>query len=107
MSSDITLFSVYYVSNFVYNLNCVVVFLPSRSFLQDLTSKKIFFKGYELDGLYYFGDPSASSALSSSLQVFTPPVLEPSVLNHSILNLSLFFIKTLNLWHARLGHANF
>ncbi|GFS37808.1 hypothetical protein Acr_00g0054060 [Actinidia rufa] len=47
----------------------------------DLTSKKIFGKGYERDGLYYFGDPLLSSAVSSSLHVFSPPVLESSVLN--------------------------
>ncbi|GFY95259.1 hypothetical protein Acr_10g0006440 [Actinidia rufa] len=65
LSSDITLSSVYYVPNFAYNLlsvsrlakdlNCAVVFLPSRCLLQDLTSKKIFGRGYERDGLYYFG----------------------------------------------------
>ncbi|GFY93747.1 hypothetical protein Acr_09g0001930 [Actinidia rufa] len=50
----------------------------------DLTSKKIFGKGYEQDGLYYFGDPLPSSAVSSSLHVFSPPVLESSVLNELI-----------------------
>ncbi|GFZ03339.1 hypothetical protein Acr_15g0019470 [Actinidia rufa] len=50
----------------------------------DLTSKKIFGKGYERDGLYYFEDPLPSSAVSSSLHVFSPPVLESSVLNELI-----------------------
>ena len=55
LSSDITLFSVYYVLNFAYNLffvsclaknlNCVVVFLPSRCFLQGLTSKRFWARG--------------------------------------------------------------
>ncbi|GFY96557.1 hypothetical protein Acr_11g0008630 [Actinidia rufa] len=49
----------------------------------DLTSKKIFGKGYERDGLYYFGDPLPSSTVSSSLHVFSPPVLESSVLSPS------------------------
>ncbi|GFY91557.1 hypothetical protein Acr_07g0017530 [Actinidia rufa] len=40
----------------------------------DLTSKKIFGKRYEQDGLYYFGDPLPSTALSSSLHVFSPSV---------------------------------
>ncbi|GFZ21891.1 hypothetical protein Acr_29g0010530 [Actinidia rufa] len=47
----------------------------------DLTSKKIFGRGYERDGLYYFGDPLPSSASSSSLHVFSPPMLESSVLS--------------------------
>ncbi|GFY92662.1 hypothetical protein Acr_08g0010580 [Actinidia rufa] len=54
LSSDITLSSVYY----------------------DLILKKIFGRGYERDGLYYFGNLLPSSALSSSLHVFSPPVLE-------------------------------
>ncbi|GFS34988.1 hypothetical protein Acr_00g0037170 [Actinidia rufa] len=49
----------------------------------DLTSKKIFGKGYERDGLYYFEDPLPSSAVSSSLHVFSLPVLESSVLSPS------------------------
>ncbi|GFY96431.1 hypothetical protein Acr_11g0007370 [Actinidia rufa] len=61
LSSDITLSSIYY----------------------DLTSKKIFGRGYERDGLYYFGDPLPSSASSSSLHVFSPPMLESSVLSPS------------------------
>ncbi|GFY92444.1 hypothetical protein Acr_08g0008400 [Actinidia rufa] len=91
LSFDITLSPVYYVPHFAYNLlsvsrlakdlNCAVVFLPSRCFLQNLTSKKIFGKGYERDGLYYFGNPLPSSAVSSSLHVFSPPVLESSVLS--------------------------
>ncbi|GFZ18593.1 hypothetical protein Acr_27g0003320 [Actinidia rufa] len=70
LSSDITLSSVYHVPHFAYNLlsvsrlakdlNCAVVFLPSRCYLQDLSSKKIFGRGYERDGLYYFGDPLPS-----------------------------------------------
>ncbi|GFY95250.1 hypothetical protein Acr_10g0006350 [Actinidia rufa] len=32
-----------------------------------------FGRGYEQDGLYYFGDPLPSTALSSSLHVFSPP----------------------------------
>ncbi|GFZ20884.1 hypothetical protein Acr_29g0000460 [Actinidia rufa] len=117
LSSDITLSSVYYVPNFAYNLlsvsrlakdlNCAVVFLPSRCLLQDLTSKKIFGRGYERDGLYYFGDPLPSSASSSSLHVFSPPMLESSVLSPSGLKSSVFSFQTLDLWHARLGHANF
>ena len=117
LSSDITLSSVYYVPHFAYNLlsvsrlakdlNCAVIFLPSHCFLQDLNSKKIFGKGYERDGLYYFGDPLSSSALSSSLTVSSPPVLESSVLSPSGLKSSVFSLKTLDLWHARLGHANF
>jgi hypothetical protein len=62
--------------------------------LQDLSSKKIFGRGYEHDGLYYFGDPppttsglQASILLSSSSYVFS--------------------FKTLTLWHTRLGHVNF
>ena len=58
--------------------------------------------GYEFNGLYYFGDPLTSSVLPSDLQASTPPVLESSVLDSSI-----FSLKTLDLWHARLGHANF
>ncbi|GFY85851.1 hypothetical protein Acr_04g0005890 [Actinidia rufa] len=117
LSSDITLSSVYYVPNFAYNLlsvsrlakdlNCAVVFLPSRCLLQDLTSKKIFGRGYERDGLYYFGDPLPSSASSSSLHVFSPPMLESSILSPSGLKSSVFSFQTLDLWHARLGHANF
>lgn len=117
LSSDITLSSVYYVPNFAYNLlsvsrltkdlNCAVVFLPSRCLLQDLTSKKIFGRGYERDGLYYFGDPLPSSASSSSLHVFSPLMLESSVLSPSGLKSSVFSFQTLDLWHARLGHANF
>ncbi|GFZ04975.1 hypothetical protein Acr_17g0005470 [Actinidia rufa] len=71
LSSDITLSSVYHVPHFAYNLlfvsrlakdlNCAVVFLPSRCYyLQNLSSKKIFGRGYERDGLYYFGDPLPS-----------------------------------------------
>ncbi|GFY88680.1 hypothetical protein Acr_06g0006200 [Actinidia rufa] len=41
-------------------------------FIYDLTSKKIFGKGYEQDGLYYFEDLLPSIALSSSLHIFSP-----------------------------------
>ncbi|GFS42230.1 hypothetical protein Acr_00g0078600 [Actinidia rufa] len=61
------------------NIATQKVLLP----FMDLTSKKIFGKGYERDGLYYFVDSSTSSALSSSLQAFAPLVLEPSVFGSS------------------------
>ncbi|GFY97761.1 hypothetical protein Acr_12g0003020 [Actinidia rufa] len=57
------------------------IIVETPTLFMDLTSKKIFGKGYERDRLYYFGDPLPSSALSSSLHVFSPPVLESSVLN--------------------------
>ncbi|GFY86650.1 hypothetical protein Acr_05g0002890 [Actinidia rufa] len=50
LSSDITLSSVYY----------------------DLTSKKIFGRGYERDGLYYFGDPLPSILTATYLINRTP-----------------------------------
>ncbi|GFY85353.1 hypothetical protein Acr_04g0000910 [Actinidia rufa] len=53
------------------------------SVYHDLTSKKIFCRGYERDGLYYFGDPLPSHTLSSSLHVFSSPVLESSFLSPS------------------------
>ncbi|GFY97193.1 hypothetical protein Acr_11g0014990 [Actinidia rufa] len=43
----------------------------------------IFFRRYERDGQYYFGDPLPSSVSSSSLHVFSPPVLESFVLSPS------------------------
>ncbi|GFZ04887.1 hypothetical protein Acr_17g0004590 [Actinidia rufa] len=70
LSSNITLSSVYYIPYF------------------DLTSKKIFDKGYERDGLYYFGDLLPSSALSSSLHVFSPPIC------HIFGKYSIFFDPT-------------
>ncbi|GFS45978.1 ubiquitin-specific protease 12 [Actinidia rufa] len=60
----------------------------------DPTSKKIFGKGYERNGLYYFGDPLPSNVSSSSHHVFSPPVLESSVLSPSdvvFLETVLFF----------------
>uniref|UniRef100_A0A2N9IN76 GAG-pre-integrase domain-containing protein n=1 Tax=Fagus sylvatica TaxID=28930 RepID=A0A2N9IN76_FAGSY len=62
--------------------------------MTDLSSKKIFGKGYERDGLYYFGDPpTATSGHQASVL--------PSPSSH------VFSFKTLTLWHARLGHTNF
>ena len=110
-----SLSSVYYVPNFAYNLlfvnrlarshNCVVVFLPDCCYLQDLTSKKIFGRGYERDGLYYFGDPPSSKESSSSLQASVLPISNNSVLPES--NNYVFSLKTLDLWHARLGRVDF
>ncbi|GFY96148.1 tetratricopeptide repeat (TPR)-like superfamily protein [Actinidia rufa] len=64
--SQLTLFSVLYVPDFAYNL------------LSDQNSKKIFGRGYEWNGLYYFGDPPDSlpsmslqaSGLSDSYRTF-------------------------------------
>ena len=68
LSSDITLSFVYYILDFACNLmsvnrltndhNCVIVFLLGCCYLQDLTLKKIFGKGYERNGLYYLSAPS-------------------------------------------------
>ncbi|KAF8397361.1 hypothetical protein HHK36_016274 [Tetracentron sinense] len=75
-----------------------VAYLSSDiTLLSDLTSKKIFGRGYECNGLYYFGDPSSSKVLSSSLQASILPVFDSSV----------FSSQTLDFWHARLRHANF
>jgi hypothetical protein len=104
LSSDIMLSSVLHISNFAFNLlsvsrlakslNCAVIFLSFHCLLQNLSSKKIFGKGYEHDGLYYFGDsPPATSGLQASIL--------PSSSSY------VFSFKTLTLWHARLGHANF
>ena len=104
LSSDIMLFSVLHISNFAFNLlsvsrlakslNCVVIFLPYYCLFQDLSSKKIFCRGYERDGLYYFGDPPpATSGLHASVL--------PSSSSY------VFSLKTLTLWHARLRHVNF
>ncbi|KAF8392941.1 hypothetical protein HHK36_021181 [Tetracentron sinense] len=60
-------------------------------------SKKIFGRGYERDGLYYFGDPPSSKVSSSSLQASVLPVFDSS----------FFSSQTLDLWHAHLRHANF
>ena len=67
LSPTIILSFVLHVLNFAYNLlsvsrlvkqfNCAVIFLPSSCLLQDVSSKRWFGKGYERDGLYYFGDP--------------------------------------------------
>uniref|UniRef100_A0A2N9IER4 Reverse transcriptase Ty1/copia-type domain-containing protein n=1 Tax=Fagus sylvatica TaxID=28930 RepID=A0A2N9IER4_FAGSY len=78
LSSDITLSSVLHIPNFAFNLlsvshlakslNCAVIFLPFHCLLQDLSSRKIFGRGYERDGLYYFGDPPpAISSLQASI----------------------------------------
>ncbi|TXG59600.1 hypothetical protein EZV62_014173 [Acer yangbiense] len=67
LSSDITPSSVLHVPKIAFNLlsvsciaksfDCAVIFLPDHCFLQDRTSKRIFGRGYEHEGLYYFGDP--------------------------------------------------
>jgi hypothetical protein len=104
LSSDIMLSSVLHIPNFAFNLlsvsrlakslNCAVIFLPFHCLLQDLSSKKIFGRGYERDGLYYFGDlPPATSGLQGSIL--------PSSSSY------VFSFKTLTLWHAHLGHVNF
>ncbi|GMP53900.1 hypothetical protein CsSME_00019222 [Camellia sinensis var. sinensis] len=62
----------------------------------DLSLKRIFGKGYECDGLHYFGDlPDEPS--SSSLASFLTSVL-------SAFMSCVFNIQTLELWHARMGH---
>ena len=104
LSSDIMLSSVLHVPNFAFNLlsvchlakslNYSVIFLPYHCLLQDLSLKKIFGKGYERDGLYFFGDPPPTT---SSLQASVLPSSSSYV----------FSFKTLTLWHACLGHANF
>ncbi|GFY82722.1 hypothetical protein Acr_02g0009620 [Actinidia rufa] len=68
--SQLKLSSVFYVSDFAYNLlsvsrlardyNCDVIFSSHTCLLQDQNSKKIFGRGYEWNGLYYFGDPPES-----------------------------------------------
>ena len=102
--SDIMLSSVLHVPNFAFNLlsvscltkslNCAVIFLPYHCLLQDLNLRKIFGKGYERDGLYYFGEPPPTK---SSFQALVLPQS----------SCYLFPLKTLNLWHARSGHVNF
>ncbi len=100
LSSNIMLSSVLHVLAFnllsvsclAKSLNCVVIFLPHHCLLQDLNSRKIFGKGYERDGLYYFGEPPPTK---SSFQA--------SVLPQS--SCYLFYLKTLNLWYAHLGHV--
>ncbi|GFZ18617.1 hypothetical protein Acr_27g0003560 [Actinidia rufa] len=84
LSSQLTLSAVLYVPDFAYNL------------LSDQNSKKIFGRGYEWNGLYYFGDPP-DSLPSISLQASVLPSLESMT----------FSLTSLKLWHARLGHANF
>ena len=64
--------------------------------LQDRISKKIFGKGYERDGLYYFGDPPCENVMTSSFQTSVLPNFK----------LCVFSAKTLHLWHARLRHVN-
>ena len=66
-------------------------------FLQYLASKKIFSRGYDHDGLYYFSDPLPPSVSSSNLQVSVLPLSTSSV----------FSLATLELWYVRLRHANF
>jgi hypothetical protein len=93
LSSDILLSSVLHVPNFAFNLlsvsrlakslNCAVIFLPYHCLLQDLNSKKIFGRGYERNGLYYFGEPPPTSGLQAS------------ILPHS--NSNVFSLKTLTL----------
>ena len=83
-----------FVSRLAKSLNCAVIFLPFYCLLQDLSSKKIFGRGYKRDGLYYFGDPPPTT---SSLQASVLPSSSSYV----------FSLKTLTLWHARLGHVNF
>ena len=59
--------------------------------------KRIFGKGHEHDGLYYFSEPPSSSPSTSNLQAYVlPKSLSP-----------VFTSQTLELWHARLGHVNF
>ncbi|GFS38379.1 hypothetical protein Acr_00g0057130 [Actinidia rufa] len=41
--------------------------------VHDWISKKIFSRGYERDGLYYFGDPPSKNVLTSSLQASVLP----------------------------------
>uniref|UniRef100_A0A2N9IGT2 Integrase catalytic domain-containing protein n=1 Tax=Fagus sylvatica TaxID=28930 RepID=A0A2N9IGT2_FAGSY len=78
LSSDIMLSSILHIPNFAFNLlsvsrlakslNCAIIFLPFHCLLQDLSSKKIFGRGYECNGLYYFGDPPlATSGLQASI----------------------------------------
>ncbi|XP_028073221.1 uncharacterized protein LOC114275392 isoform X1 [Camellia sinensis] len=66
---------------------------------KDLSSKGIFGKGYERDGLHYFGDPPDEPS-SSSLASFQASIL-------SAFMSCVFNIQTLELWHARMGHVNF
>ncbi|GFZ18481.1 transmembrane Fragile-X-F-associated protein [Actinidia rufa] len=54
--------------------------------LQDRILKKIFGKGYERDGLYYFGDSPCENVLTSSLQANVLPNFKSS---HSFLIVSL------------------
>ncbi|XP_059629691.1 uncharacterized protein LOC132272588 [Cornus florida] len=85
LSPDIILPSVLHVPNFAFNLlsvsklakslNYAVIFFPHYCVLQDLCSKRIFGRGYEHDGLYYFRDPPLTPPpLASSLQAFVLPV---------------------------------
>ena len=106
LSSQLTLSSVLYVPDFAYNLlsvsrlardyKCDVIFSSHTCLLQDQNSKKIFGRGYERNGLYYFGDPP-DSVSSMSLQASVLPSLVSTP----------FSLASLKLWHARLGHANF
>ncbi|GFY95400.1 hypothetical protein Acr_10g0007850 [Actinidia rufa] len=81
LSSQLTLSSVLYVPDFAYNL------------LSDQNSKKIFGKGYEWNGLYYFGDPP-DSLLSMSLQASVLPSLES--MSFSLTSLKLIYIPRMH-----------
>ena len=104
LSSQITLDSVLHVPEFTLNLlsvsrlakslNCAVVFLSHSCYLQDLSTRQIFGKGYERDGLYYFGDKKTA-----------PLSFHASVLPES--GRYVFSSSSLKTWHARLGHVNF
>ncbi|KAF5196118.1 hypothetical protein FRX31_014296 [Thalictrum thalictroides] len=64
----------------------------------DRSTRRIFGRGFERDGLYYFGDPPPIPAPPSTvLQASTLPTLG----SHD------FSFRSLNLWHACLGHVNF
>ena len=58
---------------------------PNQCLLQDLTTKKIFGRGYEYDGLYYFGEPPPF--VSSSLQASALPTSSSSVFSFKTLKI--------------------
>ncbi|XP_059627559.1 uncharacterized protein LOC132270389 [Cornus florida] len=68
---------------------CLSPDITLSSVLHDLCSKRIFGRGYERDGLYYFGEPPGMSLQASVLPT------------SSIYDVSF---RTFSLWHARLGH---
>uniref|UniRef100_A0A2N9EV06 Reverse transcriptase Ty1/copia-type domain-containing protein n=1 Tax=Fagus sylvatica TaxID=28930 RepID=A0A2N9EV06_FAGSY len=96
--TDILLSSVLHVPNFAFNLlsvsrlakslNCAVIFLPYHCLLQDLNSKKIFGRGYERDGLYYFGEPPPTSGLQASILPHSNSNDVPFYSTHSTLQVS-------------------